>query len=63
MYLFGFIFLFCGFSRFLYFLRNKFTLVSQTFSWVFAMLSQTDALQGASTLHMEGFEAIVMFRG
>ena len=29
--------LFCGFSCLLYFLRNEFTLVPQTFSWEFAM--------------------------
>ena len=34
----------------------------QTFSWVFAMKSQTDTLQGASILYMESFEAIVMFQ-
>ena len=35
----------------------------QTFSWVFAMKSQTDTLHGASVLNMESFEAIVMFLG
>ena len=34
---FCFILPFCTFSCLLYFLRNKFTLVPQTFSWVFVM--------------------------
>ena len=63
MYLFGFIFTVCRFSCLLYFLSNKFTLVPQTFSRVFAMRNQTDKLQGASVLYMESFEAIVMFQG
>ena len=51
--------LFCRFSCLLYFPRNKFTLVPKTLAesgiWVFAMQSQTEALQGASVLHMERF--------
>ena len=37
MCLFDFIFTVCGSSCFLYFFRNKVTLVSQIFTWVFAM--------------------------
>ena len=63
MYLFGSFLLFCRFSCLLFFLGNKFTLVvPQTFSWVFAMKSQTDTLQDASVLYMESCEAIVIFR-
>ena len=50
--------LFRRFSCPLYFLRNKFTLVPQTFSWVFVMSSQTNAFKSASVLHIERFRGI-----
>ena len=55
--------LFCRFSCRLYFLRNKFTFVSRTFSWVFETLSQTDALESVFCVAYEKFSRLILCFG
>ena len=63
MHLFGFIFTVFRFSCLLYFLRDKFTFVPQTFNWVCACKDRLMHYKAPLYCIAECFWAVVIFQG